>query len=315
MNRKWDLADLDVFCAVVKRSSFSGAAKDLGLSPANVTKRIALLEQALGTRLFHRTTRRVNISPAGEAAFAWAKKIMDASDGLNDEIAATRAIPSGVLRISSSLQLGRHHITPVLALLHNQHPSLEVWLELMDRSVDLIAEGFDMDIRVGEVNAPHLIAHRIAECDRILCAAPTYLKRRGMPQTLSDLSQHDCLLFRDREQAFGVLRLEGPNGVEAVKVSSPMCSNHSDPVMRWTQDGYGIMLASVWAVAPMLKDGTLKRVLPQYRQQADIYAVIPARASHSAKVRVCLEFLQEHLKHGPHALDTMAKDKSTQNPQ
>jgi LysR family transcriptional activator of dmlA len=306
VNRSWDLADLDVFCAVVKRSSFTGAAKELGLSPAYVTKRVAGLEQALGARLFHRTTRRVNISPAGEATYAWARKIVEAADGLTDELAAAKGVPTGKLRISASLHLGRSHVAPILAQLVEQHPTLGVWLELVDRRIDLIAEGFDIDIRVGEGNEPHLVTHLLTECNRVLCAAPSYLARRGQPQTLADLAQHDCLLFRDREDAFGVLRMEGPNGIETVKVLSQMCSNHSDPVLSWALSGHGIMLASVWAVATHLRGGALQPVLPQYRQQADIYAAMPARASNSAKVRVCLDYLFEQLRHGPFALDTTA---------
>ena len=222
MNNQWDLADLRVFCQVARRSSFVAAATELGISPAYVSKRVSDLEQALGVTLFHRTTRRVKISDAGETAYAWAQKVLEAADGLNDSVTRSDARLSGTLRISASLRLGRNHLSPILAELHRQHPELDIWLELMDRRVDLLAEGFDIDVRMGEVTEPHLVTHLVAENARVLCAAPSYLARRGMPRSLPDLASHDCLLYRERHQTFGVWRLQGPCGTESIKVTGPV---------------------------------------------------------------------------------------------
>jgi LysR family transcriptional activator of dmlA len=246
----------------------------------------------------------VHISPAGEIAYGWATKLLETADTLSGDVAGSKGLPSGTLRLSTSLRLGRNHVSHVLSLMAQQYPALDVWLELVDRRVDLIAEGFDIDIRVGDVNEPHLVAQRIVKSARVLCAAPSYLERRGTPATLAELSRHDCLLFRDREQAFGLLRMEGPNGVESVKVNGRLGSNHSDPVRNWAAAGHGIILLSSWDVATRLKDGSLQRVLPRYRQAADVYAVMATRAGNSAKLRVCLDFLMEHLTRGPYALDT-----------
>lgn len=131
MNNQWDLADLRVFCQVARRSSFVAAATELGTSPAYISKRVSDLERALGVTLFHRTTRRVKISDAGEAAYAWAKKVLEAADGLNDSVMRPDTRLSGTLRISASLRLGRNHLSPILAELHRTHPDLDVWLELM----------------------------------------------------------------------------------------------------------------------------------------------------------------------------------------
>lgn len=304
MKNSWELIDLKVLCAVARRASFTAAAADLGISVAYVTKRIASLERALGTALFLRTTRRVHISAEGEIAYTWARKVLDAAEEMDREVARARdGSAVGTLRISTSLRLGRHHVSHILALLRQAHPGLEIWLELVDRRVDLIAEGFDLDIRVGEVQEPHLVAQRIAASSRVLCAAPSYLAARGEPKTLADLSQHDCLLFRDREQPFGVLRMQGPNGPESVKLTGPMGANQSDAVRNWTLHGLGICLLSRWDIARRLRDGSLVRVLPQYEQPADLYAVMPTRASQSAKLRICLDFLRQHLASGPYALD------------
>lgn len=307
MKNDWDLIDLKVFVCVAKRSSFGAAAAELGISPAYVTKRIANLEHALRTTLFNRTTRRVVISDDGETALRWARRILEAADGLSQDLAHARGTPSGVLRISTSLRLGRNHVSHVLALLGETYPALEIWLELVDRRVDLLAEGFDVDIRVGEVQEPHVVPHLVTRSARVLCAAPAYLARRGHPRTLAELAQHDCLLFRDREQGYGMWRLEGPNGPESVKVTGPMGSNLSDVVRNWALAGRGIILLSSWDIAARIRDGSVERVLPQYRQSADVYAVTSGRASDSARLRVCLEFLVHHLTTGPHALDTSVR--------
>ena len=304
VNNGWDLVDLRVFCSVARRSSFVGAATELGISPAYVTKRIASLEAALGVKLFHRTTRRVQITGEGEVAYAWALKVLEVADTMAQEVANTKASPSGSLRISSSLRMGRNHLSHVLSLLAKQYPALDVWLELVDRRVDLLAEGFDIDVRAGEVQEPHLVSHLVVKCCRLLCASPAYLHRRGPPKTLADLTQHDCLLFRGRDQTFGVWHMEGPHGPESVRVTGPVGSNHSDVVRNWALDGHGIILLSSWDVAPRLKDGSLQRILPDYRQPADVWAVTPARLSSSAKLKVCVEFLVRHLTEGRHALDT-----------
>lgn len=181
----------------------------------------------------------------------------DTFSGLTDE-------PRGLIRISTSQRLGREHVSPILSLLRKRYAGLEIWLELLDWRADLIGENLDIDIRVGEIQEPHVIAHKIANSARILCAAPSYLARAGTPRCLGDLGQHDCLLFRGRDQRFGVWRLTGPGGEESVKVTGPVASNHSDIVRQWALDGYGVIMASVWDVASSLKSGALVRILPSY---------------------------------------------------
>ena len=306
-NSSWDLVDLRVFCQVARRSSFVAAATDLGISPAYVTKRVAGLEKALAAKLFHRTTRRVLISDEGEAAYMWARKVLDAADELNQGLSGARGEPTGSLRISTSLRLGRNHIAPILAKMNQAYPALEIWLELLDRRVDLLGEGFDIDVRMGEVNEPHLVGHLVARNARVLCAAPAYLARRGQPKTLADLAGHDCLMYRERHQTFGVWRMTGPNGPESVKVTGSMGSNQSDIVRKWALDGLGIIPLASWDVAQELKDGSLERVLPAYHQNADVWAVTATRLDQSAKLRVCMQLLLSQLQHGPYALKTSVR--------
>ena len=235
--------------------------------------------------------------------YAWAIQVLEAANALDQEVAQSRGALRGTLKVSTSHRLGAMHIAPILGQLRRQHPDLDVWLELVDRRVDLAGEAFDIDIRVGPVQEPHLVARKIAQSARILCAAPHYLEQRGHPATLAELAQHDCLLFRDRDRPFSTVRLQGPHGDESFHASGRLGSNQSDVVMRWARDGLGIALLSGWDVSSALRAGTLERVLPQYRQPADIYAVLSTRSSQSAKLQVCLDYLSGQLRTGPYALD------------
>ena len=301
-----DLKDLQVFCEVARRSGFAAASLEIGTTPAHISKRIAILEGQLGVRLFHRTTRRVVITEDGERAFQWAQRILDDANAMSEAFSSAKREPSGQLRIATSQRLGREHVAPILSALGKRYPRLEVWLELLDRRVDLIAENFDLDIRVGDPTQPQLIAQRMVPSRRILCASPDYLKKRGHPRSVAELAEHECLLYRERDQPFGIWRLTGSRGVESVKVTSRFSSNHSDVVKGWSVDGKGICLLSVWDVAQALQDGRVVRVLPSHHEPADIWAMTSTRSAGSAKVRVCVEFLKKQLVHGPHALNMRA---------
>ncbi|WP_432729662.1 LysR family transcriptional regulator [Variovorax sp. W6] len=298
-----DLKDLEVFCEAARRSSFAGASLEIGTTSAHISKRIAILESQLGVRLFHRTTRRVVITEDGERAYQWAQRILDDANAMSEAFSSAKKEPSGPLRIATSQRLGREHVAPILSALGKRYPRIEVWLELMDRRVDLITENFDLDIRVGDPTQPRLIAQRMVESRRILCASPDYLAQHGHPKTVAELAEHECLLFRERDQPFGNWRLMGPRGMEAVKVTSRFSSNHSDVVRGWSIDGKGICLLSIWDVAQPLVEGRVTRVLPAYHEPADIWAMTSTRTAGSAKVRVCVEFLKKQLANGPHALN------------
>lgn len=298
-----DLKDLSVFCEVARRSSFAAASFEIGTTPAHISKRIGILESQLGVRLFHRTTRRVVITEDGERAFQWAQRILDDANAMAEAFSSAKKEPSGLLRVATSQRLGREHVGPVLSELGRQHPRLEVWLELLDRRVNLVAENFDLDIRIGAPTQPQLIAQRMVQSRRILCAAPAYLSQRGHPRSVAELAEHECLLYRERDQPFGIWRLTGPKGIESVKVTSRFSSNHSDVVRGFCLDGKGISLLSVWDIAQPLREGRLVRVLPSCHEPADVWAMTSTRSAGSAKVRVCVAFLKEQLLHGPHALN------------
>ncbi|MBB1605747.1 MULTISPECIES: LysR substrate-binding domain-containing protein [unclassified Pseudomonas] len=294
MNNLPNLEDLAVFVQVAKRASFAAAASELGMSTAFISKRIRLLEQNLGVRLLHRTTRRVSVSEDGERVYHWALRILDSVQRMGDEVSALHREPSGQLRIASSLGLGRRFVAPALSELAARYPQLDIRLDVHDRLVDLVAEGVDLDIRVGNEIAANLIAKPLAKNRRVLCAAPAYLERRGTPRSLAELTSHDCLVIKERDHPFGVWHLEGPSGEENVKVTGPLSSNHGEVVHQWCLDGRGILLRSWWDVHDSLADGRLVQVLPEYQQQADIWAVHAAPLASSARVRVAVEFFRQY---------------------
>jgi LysR family transcriptional activator of dmlA len=290
------LGDLRVFVETARRASFARAADALGASAAYVTKRVRVLEQDLGVKLLHRSTRKVVVTEEGERIYQWAQQILDSVDGMVAEVDSSRAEPRGTLRISSSFGFGRRIVAPAISQLVARYPELNVRFELFDRLVDITSEGFDIDVRVGDEIAPHLIARRLASNHRVLCAAPAYLARRGMPRALAELSSHDCLIIKERDHPFGVWRLRAGTREEVIKVTGPLSSNNGEVVVQWAVDGRGILLRSLWDVAPLLDSGQLVQVLPEYVQEANVWAVYPAKLSTSAKLRVCVDWLQETLQ-------------------
>jgi LysR family transcriptional activator of dmlA len=295
VNNLVEHADLQVFVTVVRKGSFVAASEELGMSPAYVSKRIGILEAQLDTRLFQRTTRRVVITDGGEQVHARAQAILEQLDDLVDEASERRRQPSGTVRICSSFGFGRKLVAPAIAELLAANPALKIRFEVFDRLVDIVEEGFDLDVRVGDGIPPSLIARRLMDNRRILCAAPGYLSRHGEPASLQELGGHQCLPIKERDHPFGVWRLRGRNGEETVKVSGALSTNHGEIALRWATEGAGIVLRSQWDAQPYLASGALVHILPDYSQEANVWAVYPQRLAGSGKLRVCVEFLERYL--------------------
>ena len=289
--------DLRVFLTVIRKGSFASAADELGLSPAYVSKRIRVLEETLHTRLLHRTTRRIALTETGEKAQRWAMRILEDFDDFIGELSDVRSAPQGAIHLCSSFGFGRNHVAPAVAELSKAYPSLDIRLDVFDRVVDIVAEGFDLEILVGDDLPGHHICRKLASNERVLCATPEYLQLRGTPATLQDLSEHACLVLKERNSPFGVWHLQTDSGQESVRVSGPLSSNSGEIVLQWALSHRGIMLRSLWDVKQMLASGVLVRVLHRYTQSANVWAIYPTRLSDSAKLRVCVEFLERRLKH------------------
>ncbi|HGY2796206.1 LysR substrate-binding domain-containing protein [Citrobacter amalonaticus] len=294
MNNPPLLTDLRVFMLVARRAGFAAVAQELGVSPAYVSKRIALLEQNLNVVLLHRTTRRVTITEEGERIYEWAQRILHDVDQMMDELSDVRQVPQGMLRIISSFGFGRQVVAPALSALARQYPQLELRFDVEDRLVDLANEGVDLDIRIGDDIAPNLIARKLGTNYRILCASPSFLAQHGTPKQLADLATCSCLVIKERDHPFGIWQLQNKEGEHAIKVTGPLSSNHGEIVHQWCLDGQGIALRSWWDVCDNIASGHLVHVLPEYYQPANIWAVYVSRLATSAKARITVEFLRHY---------------------
>lgn len=288
--------DLRVFLTVIRKNGFNHAAEELGYSPAYVSKRVSILEATLGARLLHRTTRRVALTDDGERVRVWATRFLGDMDDFISELTDARQQLSGSLHICSTFGFGRNHVAPAITTLSRRYPKLEIRLDVFDRVVDIVNEGFDLEIRVGDDLPNQLLGKKLVANRRVLCATPDYLQRRGIPNSLDDLSSHDCLVLKERNNAFGLWSLTKGGVEESVRVSGPLSSNNGEIVLRWALSGAGIILRSLWDVKPMLESGELVQVLDEYTQSANVWAVYPTRVSQSAKLRVCIEFFEEHFR-------------------
>lgn len=296
MNNLPLLNDLRVFMLVARRAGFAAAAEELGVSPAFVSKRVSLLEQTLNVMLLHRTTRRVTITEEGERIYEWAQRILQDVDEMMDELSDVRQVPQGTLRIISSFGFGRRVVAPALSALALQYPQLELRFDVQDRLVDLVNEGVDLDIRVGDDIAPNLIARQLAANHRVLCASPQFLARHASPKQLSDLAALPCLVIKERDHPFGVWQLHSKEGQHTIKVTGPLSSNHGEIVHQWCLDGQGIALRSWWDVRENIASGHLVQVLPDYWQPANVWAVYVSRLATSAKIRTTVEFLRHYFQ-------------------
>jgi len=285
--------DLRVFLAVVNKQSFAAAATELGQSPAYVSKRIQILEEALSARLLHRSTRGIRLTEEGERAQRWALQILDNFDQFIGDLSDSRTEPRGNVHICSSFGFGRCHVAPAVAELAERYPQLNLRLDLYDRVIDLVAEGVDLEILVGDDIPEQHIGKKLAQHQRILCASPDYLQAHGVPESLEDLTEHQCLVLKERDNPFGIWSVTAEGEEQRIRVKGALSSNSGEVVLQWALKHHGIILRSQWDVQPYLDSGELVQVLPAYSQPASVWAVYPTRLAESAKLRVCVEFFQQ----------------------
>lgn len=282
--------DLDVFAHVVTAKSMSAAGRELKLSPAVISKRIRRLEERLGVRLLQRTTRQLSLTEAGQGFYERVVSILASIEDAEAWVSSGTGQARGTLRVSAPTSFGRLHIAPHLKPFLDANPAVTVELVLSDAFVDIIAEGFDLAVRIADLQDSSLVAKRLAPNHRILCAAPAYLEAHGMPATLDDLQRHTLIAHNADHW-----RLEGPEGPVSVKVAGPLRTNSSEVVREALIAGLGIALRSTWDVGSELQSGQLARVLPAYStgRRVSVHAVYPSRRHMEQKVRAFVDYLGE----------------------
>lgn len=288
------ISDLQFIVTLARHGNLSAAARALDVTPPAATKRLAQLEKRLGVRLVNRTTRSLSLTSEGETYVQRATRILTDIRDMEDIISSSRR-PRGLLRINATLGFGRTTIAPLVSDFAKLHPEVEVQMEVTDRPVDLVENGFDLAIRFGALPDKRLNARRILSNRRFLCASPLYLERHGTPSALADLVNHKCIIHRQNDDAYGIWRFTHHDHSEVVKVHGLLSSNDGDIVLGWALEGHGILIRSEWDLAKYLESGRLRVVLPDFTlPSADLYVYYPSQRNLAARTRVFIDFLVAH---------------------
>jgi DNA-binding transcriptional LysR family regulator len=285
MDREYEL-----YARVIETGSLAAAGRSLNLSPAMVSKRIAALEERLGARLLHRTTRKLATTEAGQRFYERVSEILAASREAESLVTGTAGEPTGRLKLTAPTSFGRLHVAPHLKAFLDRWPRLEIELDLSDGYVDLLGERIDLAIRIAPGVESGLTGHRLAPNRRLLCASPAYLKQHGAPARWQDLRRHRLLA------AEGQLpwRLHSKTGTLLIQGDSAVRTNSSEVVRELAIAGLGIALRSTWDIGNELRSGVLKPVLPDHPGAADvsIFAVHPATNFVPPGVRAFIDHLR-----------------------
>ncbi len=287
------LKGLEVFAKVAAAGSFSAAARAMGMSQTMVTKHIAALETRLGAKLFHRTTRRLSITEAGRSYLESSERILAEIEAADAAIAVDRVEPRGLLRLNAPVSFGTRQIAPLLAEFAERHPLVTVELGLNDRMVDLADEGWDLAVRIGNLSNSSLIARRIAPCRIAVCAAPSYLKARGTPLTVSSLAGHNCLGYTLSQRNPVDRWVFGARADVSIQISGNLRANNGDALRAAALAGQGIIHQPTFIVADDLRAGRLVALtLDQPTiELGGIYAVFPPDRHPPARVRAFIDFI------------------------
>jgi len=283
---------MNVFVEVAERGSLTAAADALEMSRAMVTRYLAEVERWLGARLLHRTTRRISLTGAGEAALLRFRQMLAIGDELRGELATDNPEPHGLLRVTASVSFGQSHLAAAVAEFVKRHPLTRVELLLVDRVVNLVEERVDIAVRISRAIDPSLIARPLAQCRSVLCAAPAYLAERGTPTTADALASHNCLTHHYVGKSVWHLQREGRK--IAVAVGGNISANEASLLLEAVRAGAGIAMLPMYQIAPLLRTGELVAVLPDHEVELlGLYAVYASRRQLPTIMRSFLDFLVE----------------------
>lgn len=287
--------EMAVFVNVVREGGFSAAAKAMQLTPSAVSKQVSRLEDRLNVQLLNRTTRHLSMTEEGEIYFRRATAILADIEEAEALVSDRRGTPSGTLRVTSSITFGRHQIVPMMPEFLNTYPDLRLQLSLADNIVDLVQEGVDVAIRIGELVDSSLVARRLAVDRRVVCAAPSYVEKYGIPKSPEALRDHNCLVItnipsmRDWAFSFG-------SSTRTIHVEGRFETNSGVAIHEAALDGIGIAQLAAYLVAPDLRAGRLVSFLEdRVAEGKPIYAVYPHSRHLSPKVRAFIDFLADKL--------------------
>lgn len=287
------------FSTVVQEGSFSKAAEKLKLSPQLVSKYVSQLEGHLQTRLLNRTTRRVNITEAGITYFERCQQVLIDIEDMENSLGTLHQQPSGTLRISAPMSFGMHHLSKVLVDFQKKYPLVKVDLHLTDKKVDIVEDGFDMALRIGELKSSSMVAKKITPIRLVICASPQYLTTNGTPNTPSDLADH-CFLhysYSDNNAIFSKFNIK----TSGIKFKSKFSANNGDVLVNAAIQGGGITIQPTFITGKHISEGTLTTIMEEYKPASlGLYAVYAHRNHLASKVRYFIDFICDYFGSTPY---------------
>ena len=279
------------FVAVAETESFTQAAKRLGISTAQVSRQVSALEARLATKLFHRTTRKVSVTETGQIYFQHCRQVLDGLEEAERTITNFQSAPRGKLRITAPVTYGEKTIAPLVNDFVLRYPELELELNLTNRTLDLVAEGYDLAVRMGTLESSTLMARRLATRSQYVCASPQYLASHGTPHSLSELENHNCLQGNQDHWRF-----QENNKARSLRIKGNITCGSGWALLDAASKGVGIVQLPDYYVQPHLDSGQLVALLTQYQQPDEgIWAVYPHNRHLSPKVRFLLDHLTQSL--------------------
>lgn len=291
----------ELFVAVVQLGSLSAAARRSGVSPATVSRIIRGLEDEVGGRLLNRTSRKLNLTEAGELYFTRVEQILHQIHEANDGVARLQATPRGTLRLHSRMLVGNQYVVPALPEFMRLYPDISIDLTMSNYPVDLVANNIDIDIRIGKLEDSSLVARKLANAERVICATPAYLEKAPPLTHPLDLSRHNCLTYR-LDLGRAIWRFLDQDGqLIEVPVSGSLQSDNGQALLFAMQSGQGIAVMPDWAVQSGINDGSIVRLFPEHQASHiefdnGVYAVFHQSRQAPSKVRVFVDFIADYFK-------------------
>lgn len=293
------LNSMTIFVQVVEKEGFTAASEKLGLSRAQISKSVMQLEKHLGARLLNRTTRRVSLTETGRIYYERCKLILNDIEEMEGVAGEQTSSPHGTLTLSAPTSFGILQLQKAIPEYIKRYPNVKISLSLADRFIDVVSEGFDVGIRIAKLEDSSLIARKIAPCKQVLCASPEYLNKKGTPKVPIDLALHPCLVYSNDLKPDTWI-LHGPDGIESIKVSGPVCADNGDILKEAAVAGLGVTLLPTFIVGAEIKAGSLQHILSDYYPpEISVYAVFPSHRYLSVKVRTFVDFLSEYFGDEP----------------
>ena len=283
---------ISTFTEVASKGSLSSAARAEGVAPSLIGRRIDALEQRLGVKLLQRSTRKIALTNEGQAFLEDCQRILAELSAAEAAVSAHNASATGRLVISAPAGFGRQHVAPLIPSFLAEHPQVQLTLNLNDHFVDLIGDTVDMAIRIATLNDSTLVGVKLASNQRVVVAAPDYLKRHGSPKSINELSRHNCLAFNNDGSQRGWTFRQGGKNI-TVRVNGTMACNDGEVLHDWALAGKGLAWRSMWEVGSEIAQGKLVSVLDEFAApDHDIYAVVAQRRHMPLRTRLFIDFLK-----------------------